>query len=428
MNGMNSGGGGGRGYGRRRNRNNRQNHHRESGSRQRQERPQTSESPPSEPRVVLLRPSTVTSVTISTTSVTVPTVVTSIAQPTRAASPRIEPRNNSSPNITSTHSRVTSSPVQLYQVKPYVPEDESKKELRVPNEPMKLIDFESWTFQDHPSIEYMSNDKQSSTGFKVISVVGSQSSGKSRLMNLIAGKNVFKTHDSHRRKESRRDSSNDDSSIDLFDSVTKGVDFMVTGERLFLLDSQALLSPSILDELIVSSNISISSNDYVSNEADLLFVSSLQLVTFLMSVSDCLIITSDYFVDIDLLKLLAMSLKLLSSMGASTSAANIVWYLSRKVSQTEVHSITSSLENCFGRGSVVVINADEDELVRTALTTSTETRRGRSTDSFHQSQTMTSSTVVSERMWFVTSQRFWESSIKKSAIFNDYMRFGNIDG
>lgn len=410
---MNSGSG--KGYGRRRSRNNRggQNQ-RDTGSRQRhnQTQPQASQSPPSEPRVVLLRPSASNSSSATAT-------VSAIATSSRSESPKAVPRNNPSPGV-STH-RATASPNHnLYQVKPYVPEDESKKELKVPKQPMKLIDFESWNLLDHPSIEYMSNDTQSSTGFKVISVLGSQSSGKSRLLNLIAGKDCFKTHESF--SNNGRGSLDDNGPCDLLDSVTKGVDFMITPERLFLLDSQALLSPSILDELIVNSNISINSNDHVSNEADLLYVSSLQLVTFLMAVSDCLIITSDYIVDIDLLKLFSMALKLLSSISPATSAANIVWYLNQKARQSEVDSIAATFELYFGKGNIVVINGDEDELVKTAMLTSTDRRRGPNAD--HQ----TSNSVVSERMWFVSGQRLWESSIKKSNIFNDYLRFGSIDG
>lgn len=93
---------------------------------------------------------------------------------------------------------------------------------------MKLIDPESWSFFEHTASEFLFSDNISpnANSFTVISAVGGQSVGKSSLLNKIAGRNVFKTHN------------DTDNPTSYLKHLTRGIDLHVTKERLLLLDCQ----------------------------------------------------------------------------------------------------------------------------------------------------------------------------------------------
>lgn len=166
---------------------------------------------------------------------------------------------------------------------------------------IKLIDCKTWSLCYDSVVNLLSSVN---CQFKVVSVVGPPSSGKSSLMNHLAGRRTFPSHDWQGVKDR-----------DLLHHLTQGVDMFITNNRLLLLDSQPLLSSSILDDLI-SGVIPIQSvfpGDAFS-ETDVMFITSMQIISFLLSVSDCLVITClDGFLDIHLIKMLATCIQSKSS-------------------------------------------------------------------------------------------------------------------
>lgn len=90
---------------------------------------------------------------------------------------------------------------------------------------MKLVDEEKWALLEQPVGDYLSGEIN---GGNVIAAIGAQSCGKSSLLNILAGANVFRTH---------VDLGEEDN---LLQHVTLGVDVHITNERMVLLDTQVL--------------------------------------------------------------------------------------------------------------------------------------------------------------------------------------------
>lgn len=96
---------------------------------------------------------------------------------------------------------------------------------------MKLIDNDNLMFIESPAIDNMLTESISGSGFSVISAIGLDGVGKSSVLNLIAGKEVFRVHHKNSSSYSERP----------LRHRTKGIDLHITKERLFLLDSQVII-------------------------------------------------------------------------------------------------------------------------------------------------------------------------------------------
>ena len=252
--------------------------------------------------------------------------------------------------------------------------------------------------------EYMIPDGPVSTCFKVVSVVGTQSSGKSKAMNAVAGcSHAFRCH-------------GDDPQVNLLQHVTRGIDLFITPERLFLLDSQPLLSSSVLDDYINSCVPIQSTFSPDLSEADLLYITSLHVVSFLLSVSDCLIIANDWLLDPHIVKLIATAIAI---MGTTPRQLNLIWFHARELNRTEAKELEQSLSNLFGRGSVSLILGDEDELVRRVMRLNT----GRENMQAVGGETGSATRVpITEKSWLLSAQRFWENLVKKPAMYSEFIR------
>lgn len=336
--------------------------------REERHRSKPSDSPPSScPRVVLLRPAASGPAPGS-------------ASPSRSQSPLSQPLGD----------EPAESPVSPVRRKERVPDAPVRKD---PDTCIKLIDPLTWCLNESLAAEYMIPDGPLSACFKVVSVVGTQSCGKSQVMNALAGCNVFRCH-------------GNDTDSNLLQHVTKGIDMWITPERMFLLDSQPLLSASILDDFINSSIPVQSIFPADLSEADLLYITSLHVVSFLLSVSDCLIVANDWLLDPHLVKLIATAIAMI---GTTPHQLNIIWFHDRELSKPEAKELDQSLSSLFGRGSVSLIHGDSDELVRSVMRLNT----GR--------ENLLYPAAVTEKSWLLSAQRFWDNLVKKP-MYNEFIR------
>lgn len=256
---------------------------------------------------------------------------------------------------------------------------------------VKLLDGKTWTFWD----DVASLLSPIGNHFKVVSSFGFQASGKSTAMNVIAGKDIFPVHGNGSSDKNNRP-------CPLLQNVTSGIDMVITSERLFLLDSQPLLSASILDQMIESST---SPTGVDVNEVDAVFLTSLQLLSFLLFASDCLILTSEPVIDASLIHLMHDAV---GRIGVSKQL-NIVWYFNKPVPYN-LNVISNSLDCIFGRGIVTLINGDPKMLLNHVLRLNT----GR--------EVVEAANKVTEKGWFNSAQRFWDNLVKKPSDFSRFQR------
>eukprot|EP00794_Sanderia_malayensis_P011122 gene11122-12292_t len=131
------------------------------------------------------------------------------------------------------------------------------------------------------------------TDFMVVGVVGMQGVGKSTVLSMIGERK----RKSSQKKLIFRPQSKQDTEKSLH--KTDGIDLYVTSERVILLDTQPLLSPSILDRFLRHEKKVPS--DFGTAEI-CVEMQSLQILTFLYTVCHTVIIVMDYFADYSLLK------------------------------------------------------------------------------------------------------------------------------
>ncbi|XP_075233971.1 nonsense-mediated mRNA decay factor SMG9 isoform X2 [Lycorma delicatula] len=166
---------------------------------------------------------------------------------------------------------------------------------------VKLIE-DSLTFSDS-ALEYLTDQ----TDFIVVGVIGLQGVGKSTLMSHLAGNSVTQ------KKLVFKAQSIEQQEIGIH--CTTGIDLLVTQNRLILLDSQPVLSASVMDRLVQQDlkkvrcidgppNINTSCPIDFSLSENMVEVSSLQTAAFLLSVCHIVIILQDWFFDPNLLRFL----------------------------------------------------------------------------------------------------------------------------
>lgn len=82
---------------------------------------------------------------------------------------------------------------------------------------------------------------------------------------------------------------------------TTGVDLLVTSNRVILLDTQPMLSASVMDRLVQQENKKFTGTDFASTE-NAMEIQSLQLAAFLLSVCHVVILVQDWFFDPNLVR------------------------------------------------------------------------------------------------------------------------------
>lgn len=132
--------------------------------------------------------------------------------------------------------------------------------------------------------------------FIVVGCVGMQAAGKSTLMSMISGQPIDTIEKTRLvfRPQKRSD-------LEKCIHRTVGVDMYVTSGRMILLDTQPLLSPSMLDQYLRYDRKVPS--EYSTAEI-CLEIQALQILTFLYTVCHVVLVVQDHFTDLNLLNLL----------------------------------------------------------------------------------------------------------------------------
>ncbi|XP_054154092.1 nonsense-mediated mRNA decay factor SMG9-like [Oppia nitens] len=367
----------------------------------------TSQSPPQQSRVVILakNPNNKSAITPSITSQLNSTSQSSVTT-TPIQSIQIFPSLHSSQQqqtvtiaSTSANTSTNNTPVNQSSLKSVTvfnshsstDDTINKSLLTISPQVIPLIDSENLMFVDSLAADWLYSDTQSASGFSVISAVGLDGVGKSSTLNLIAGKDVFRVHNFKYSEKPLR-------------HRTKGVKLHITKERLLLLDSQPLLSASVLDEYLQKCPPLSSTGVDISEPENYSYMISLQLLSFLFATCDYIIIVMNWFLDIHLIKLMATAIMM---VGDNAQKSDIIIYFTDNQSDITKDTI-QMIKSLLGRSVyVTIINGDENQLLNTVM----------------KAPTKPNSSHSSEKAWLLSSQRYWETSVRKSSLFSDYGRF-----
>ncbi|ESO94857.1 hypothetical protein LOTGIDRAFT_117877, partial [Lottia gigantea] len=136
------------------------------------------------------------------------------------------------------------------------------------------------------------------TDYLVVGAIGLQGSGKSTILSLLGGNSVQDTYRNYifqpQTKETKEEGSHQ----------TNGIEMFVSSERIIFLDTQPVMSASLLDYMI--RNDKKYPTEYSSAEY-CIEMQSLQIATFLMTVCNVIIVVQDWFTDIHFLRFLQNS-------------------------------------------------------------------------------------------------------------------------
>lgn len=233
----------------------------------------------------------------------------------------------------------------------------------------------------------------------IISVIGPMGVGKSTLMNVIAGKDVFKTHKSASTTKTTCSSSR---------HVTQGIDVYATHHRI-LLDCQPLLATSVLENFYTGHSHCLTNENSRAMDpivsADMI---SLQLATFLIATSDYVIIMSNWLINIHLLKLLSTSIMLI---GEDNIRAKFILYSENdRIFDSRLKTLVDS---CLGKNRVEKYFNNPHDLIRHTNPYSSE-----KCDLF-----MKDPTVFTGKNWLASCDRLWTTNIMNSAMFSCLAHF-----
>uniref|UniRef100_G3MKC0 Protein SMG9 n=1 Tax=Amblyomma maculatum TaxID=34609 RepID=G3MKC0_AMBMU len=155
--------------------------------------------------------------------------------------------------------------------------------------PVKLVD-DSLQWCDN-ALEYLLDQPD----FYVVGTIGMQGAGKSTIMSVLAGQyGQGGTSRQLFRPQSRE-------LRELGQHCTTGVDIYITPERMVLLDTQPVLSASVMDHMIQFEKKTPGGGDFHSLE-NAHVMQSLQMASFLMAVCHTIIIAQDWFADPNFLR------------------------------------------------------------------------------------------------------------------------------
>nr|CAD7202185.1 unnamed protein product [Timema douglasi] len=183
---------------------------------------------------------------------------------------------------------------------------------------VKLVD-DFFQFNDS-CLEYLLDQND----FMVVGCLGLQGVGKSTLMSLLAGnlpnennKNayVFRPQSSEHHESGGH--------------CTVGVDLCVTSNRVILLDTQPMLSPSVMDRTMQQDGkkftLTTASGEFTPTE-NTMEIQSLQIAAFLLSVCHVVILVQDWFFDPNIIRFLQSAEMLKPSTPTTSQDEEIIEY------------------------------------------------------------------------------------------------------
>lgn len=154
--------------------------------------------------------------------------------------------------------------------------------------PVKFID-DSLQWCDS-ALEYLLDQPD----FYVVGIIGMQGAGKSTIMSILAGQYGQAGTRQLFRPQSRE-------LRELGQHCTTGVDIYVTPERMILLDTQPVISASVMDHMIQFEKKTPGGGDFHSLE-NAHVMQSLQMASFLMAICHTVIVVQDWFADPNFLR------------------------------------------------------------------------------------------------------------------------------
>jgi protein SMG9 len=178
---------------------------------------------------------------------------------------------------------------------------------------VKLVD-EAFQFCDG-SLEFLLDQND----FMVVGCLGLQGIGKSTLMSFLAGNHPDEASKNFYFKPQSLEHH------ELGGHCTTGVDLLVTSNRVILLDTQPMLSASVMDRLVQQENKKFTGTDFASTE-NAMEIQSLQLAAFLLSVCHVVILVQDWFFDPNLVRFLQSAEMLKPSTPTTSQDEEIIEY------------------------------------------------------------------------------------------------------
>lgn len=258
----------------------------------------------------------------------------------------------------------------------------------------KLIDGKDWNIVSSEPDSETTFFQDGHSAMSIISVIGSKGSGKSSLLNSIARKEVFQTNQS-----------SPTGSVFNLKHVTRGIDIYSDHHRM-LLDCQPVLAASVFEDFLTGhSNSQFPKNSQLSDPSISCQIISLQLATFLIATSDYVIVTSQWLIDIHLIKLIASAIMMI---GEDNIRAKIIIYSNdERVSDKRFEEI---IENSLGQNKIHKYFHSKEELINYVTTYSSE-----KCESY-----MKDPSTFTGRNWLTSCRRLWNTTIKNSSMFSDY--------
>uniref|UniRef100_A0A914UZC1 Protein SMG9 n=1 Tax=Plectus sambesii TaxID=2011161 RepID=A0A914UZC1_9BILA len=189
-----------------------------------------------------------------------------------------------------------------------------KAGLRLISENMEWMDFVQDYLQDN-------ND------FTVIGAIGPQGCGKSTVLSMIAGNNTLDMYRQYVFRPASREA------VETCRHQTAGIQIYITKTRLMLLDCQALFSTAILDEMLRCEKRYNYEYKTVENYTEM---ESIQLISFLFQVCHTVLVCVDWFLDLNVIRLIRTS-EMLRSTIHQTSGEQIQYDPNRPVNLVFIH-------------------------------------------------------------------------------------------
>uniref|UniRef100_A0A023F8R7 Protein SMG9 n=1 Tax=Triatoma infestans TaxID=30076 RepID=A0A023F8R7_TRIIF len=224
----------------------------------------------------------------------------------------------------------------------------------------KLLDDDTQMVQDG-LLEYLTE----STDFLVVGCIGPQGVGKSTLLSHFAKPpdDPFDSENLIFKKQSK-------SQIDSSTHCTDGIDAYITDERVILLDSQPVLSLSVLvrhyncEGNLSARSCSRDDPDYPCIESDMELL-SLQYCAFLLTVCHVVVVVQDYSFNPQLIRFLQTAEMLKPSTGVHTDEDTLLEYFPHVVlvnnkselstfTKKNLHDLQEGYKKLFGQSQLPI--------------------------------------------------------------------------